>query len=130
MRYSERLVGVRGYAGLLTLLAALVVGPVAAEPLSFAAALVRLESHPTLEASQAQGRAATAVRDSARALRFPQVGLSGTYGRFSDPVELDLGDLNALSHVLHPAHPTIPNPVLQPESFGFATATLAWPVFT
>lgn len=130
MRHSERLVGVRGDAGLLTLVAALVVGPVAAEPLSFAAALVRLESHPTLEASQAQGRAATAVRDSARALRFPQVGLSGTYGRFSDPVELDLGELNAKIHELNPAIPTIPNLVLQPESFGFATATLAWPVFT
>lgn len=114
-------------------LAALLVGwagPLCATPLSFQEALVRLERNPSFQASVAQRAGADAAHDAARALRYPHFGLSGVYGRFSDPVEIDLRPLNDLVHRIDPRLPALPNPVLQPERFAFAMATVTWPVFT
>jgi outer membrane protein TolC len=101
-----------------------------AAPLSFEEALARLERNPGFEASAAQRAGADAAHDAARALRYPHLGLSGVYGRFSDPVEIDLQPLNDLVHLIDPQLPALPNPVLQPERFAFAMATVTWPVFT
>lgn len=114
--------------GLVVLLAW--AGPLRAAALSFEQALARLERNPSFEASVAQHASADAAHDAARALRYPQLGLSGFYGRYSDPVEIDLRPLNELLHLIDPRLPTIPNPVLQPERFAFAMATVTWPVFT
>ncbi|MEZ0471000.1 TolC family protein [Luteimonas salinilitoris] len=92
--------------------------------------MARLERNPSFEASAAQRAGADAAHDTARALRYPHIGLSGVYGRFSDPVEIDLGPLNDLIHLIDPQLPALPNPVLQPERFAFAMATVTWPVFT
>lgn len=119
----------RGCGGVLALLLAM-AEPLAATPLSFSDALVRLQRHPALEANRARRLSAEAERDAARALYYPQVGLSGFYGRFSDPIEANLGPLNDLLHRIDPNLPGIPNPVLQPEVFGFAMAAVTWPVYT
>ena len=98
--------------------------------LTFEEALQRLQSHPLLDASRAQIGAAQAENRAANALSLPKLGIEGTHGQFSDPIEVDLDPLNQLIQSLDPALPRIPNPILQGESFSFVMATLAWPVFT
>ncbi|GAA5526043.1 hypothetical protein Maes01_02632 [Microbulbifer aestuariivivens] len=98
--------------------------------LTFAEALRRLHSHPLLMASRARIASAEAENQAARALALPRLGIEGTYARLSDPIEVDLAPLNRLIESLDPALPSIPNPILQGDSFGVVMATLAWPVFT
>lgn len=115
---------------LLTLSLALPSAPIEALPVRFSEALELVQQHPTLQASRAQRSAAQAEHAAARALAFPRIGVAATYGHFSDAIEVDLDPLNQLIHSIDPLLPSIPNPVLQPEAFGFAMATVAWPVFT
>nr|WP_285222274.1 MULTISPECIES: TolC family protein [unclassified Lysobacter] len=102
----------------------------AGKPISFPDAATRIEDHPQLEVREALHQGAQAMRDGARALRYPNIGVAATYARISDPIELDLGLLNLILHDLDPRLPKIPNPVLQPDTFGIAMATITWPIFT
>lgn len=102
----------------------------ATEPIAFAEALVRLDANPGLAASLARQESAEAARDGARALRYPSIEIGATYARISDPIELDLRRLNGVLQGIDPGLPAIPNPVLQPDTFGVASARLTWPVFT
>lgn len=84
---------------------AVMLAPAAAtEPLSFADAMARLETHShVLEAARLELAQAEAELEQARARRWPTVGLEGRLTRLDSPLDIDLaGILPGLGGMLPP----------------------------
>ncbi|MGH8235644.1 MAG: TolC family protein, partial [Steroidobacteraceae bacterium] len=101
----------------------------AAEPLSFAGALERLQETPAEHAAQARWAEAQSKVHSARSLGLPTVELAAQYAHLDSPIEVDLSPLNDLLRLLFPGATPIPNPILQEDRFGIAEVTVRWPIF-